>query len=196
MSNYLTYDDYNSYGPDLVDLSQRAAKHALAPELQRIQQQNAELQRRLAVESRRRLDAAVAAAVPNFQSIDADPRWHRWLLGIDSLSGRVRQTLLNDAINSGSDQRIAHFFRTFEREHGSPSSSGTQAANTTRPTPFGTRPNSIGNRTYTRQQIHDLYEKKRRGDYAKRPEEWARIEQDIFNAQHESRILATPYLTK
>ena len=68
------------------------------PKLQEIEQQNAELRQRLAKEARRRLDQAVELAVPNYREIDRDPRWHRWLLGIDVLSGRVRQQLLNEAI--------------------------------------------------------------------------------------------------
>jgi hypothetical protein len=34
-----------------------------------------------------RLDADLAAAVPNYQEIDADPRWLQWLGEIDPLTG-------------------------------------------------------------------------------------------------------------
>jgi hypothetical protein len=42
--------------------------------LQQIQQDNAQLRQRLAVEARRRLDSQVATAVPNYQQVDQDPR--------------------------------------------------------------------------------------------------------------------------
>src|SRR6478735_7281483 len=112
MPQYLTSQDYNDYGPDLVDFAQRAAVHAVAPHLQNLEQQNAELQRRLAREARYSLDQRVEAAVPNYREIDSNPEWHRWLLTVDSLSGRVRQQLLNDAIASGDASRIAAFFRS------------------------------------------------------------------------------------
>ena len=52
MANYLTQEDVQNYGSDLVDFAQRAAAHAVAPHLQNLEQQNAELQRRLAKEAR------------------------------------------------------------------------------------------------------------------------------------------------
>jgi hypothetical protein len=57
---------------------------------------------RLALETRARLDREVAAAVPNYQEIDNDPRWHQWLRQVDPYNGRIRQELLNDAIAAGS----------------------------------------------------------------------------------------------
>jgi hypothetical protein len=59
-----------------VDFAQRAAAHAMAPHLQDLAHQNAELQRQLAVEARRNLDQRLERAVPNFREVDRDPRWH------------------------------------------------------------------------------------------------------------------------
>jgi hypothetical protein len=80
--------------------------HAVAPHLQSLEQQNAELQRRLAREARHRLDAAVERAIPNYRELDRDSLWHRWLLGIDALSGQVRQQLLNAAIRDSDAARV------------------------------------------------------------------------------------------
>ena len=49
--SYLTEQDIQNYGTDLVDFTRRAAADALAPTLAQIEQQNAELQRRLAQRS-------------------------------------------------------------------------------------------------------------------------------------------------
>jgi hypothetical protein len=153
--------------------------------LQQIQQDNAQLRQRLAVEARRRLDSQVATAVPNYQQVDQDPRWHRWLLGIDNLSGRIRQHLLNESIASGDTNRVVSFFREFEREAG-----GAQPSASTRATSRGARSPQI----YTREMIRQLYERHRKGEFAEAA--WAKIEADIFAAQHENRIQAAPYLTK
>ena len=184
MTNYLTAEDTLNYGPELIDVSQRAALEAVGPHLQQLNQ-------RLAVKSRRRLDAAVAAAVPNYQAIDRNPAWHRWLRGVDTLSGKIRQTLLNDAIASGSDQRIVAFFRSFEREHptGAQTPAAFQRAETTRPTPFSRSQSSpSGKQVYTREMIGQLYERRRKGEFT--DSAWPKIEQDIFNAQHESQSKA------
>ena len=98
-----------------------------------LEQQNAELQARLAKDTRRILDQTVEIAVPNYREIDRDPRWHRWLLGIDVLSGRVRQQLLNEAISAAAAPRVISFFRGFLNEeaatgHNEPAPSSHQAA--------------------------------------------------------------------
>ena len=82
--------------------------HAFARHLHNLEQQNAELRQRLAIEARHRLDQQVERAVPNYREIDQDPRWHQWLLSSDPLSGRQRQQLLNDAIASGATNRLFH----------------------------------------------------------------------------------------
>ena len=53
--------------------------HAVAPHLQNLEQQNADLRQRLAVEARHPFDQRVERAVPNYREIDRNPRWHRWL---------------------------------------------------------------------------------------------------------------------
>jgi hypothetical protein len=179
MTNYLTQNDIENYGSDLVDFAQRAAAHAVAPHLQNLEQ-------RLARESRHRLDAQVAAAVPNFREIDQNPYWHRYLLEFDPLSGVVRQKLLNDAVASGDANRVIAFFRGFQQEAGQTASSPShRSRNTAAPS----KP------IYTRDQIGRLYEAHRKGAYAGREAEWNRIENDIFAAQREGRVQGI-FLTK
>jgi hypothetical protein len=50
-----------------------AAAHAVAPHLQELERQNAELRNHLAQEVRRNLDQRLAEAVPNFREIDSRP---------------------------------------------------------------------------------------------------------------------------
>ena len=65
--SWLTNDDLAQYGGELTDFAQRAALHAVAPQLSALEQQNAQLQQRLAVEARHNLDRRVAEAVPNYR---------------------------------------------------------------------------------------------------------------------------------
>ena len=116
MVDYLTQDDVDNYGPELINVTQRAALQAVAPHLQNLESQNAQLRQRMAIEARRNLDQQIASAVPNYQEVDRDPRWHRWLLGVDTLSGRIRQHLLNDAITAGDARRVKSFFDSFQQE--------------------------------------------------------------------------------
>jgi hypothetical protein len=152
MGSYITEQDVQNYGTELIDLTQRAAVQALTPHLQNLSQQNAELQQRLAQEARRDLDQRVAQAVPDYQQIDRDPRWHQWLLTPDPLSGKLRQELLNDAIASSDLNRVVSFFRGFQQEAGAGTDQAAQQPRSRRMPMWGP-----DRRIYSRAEIAKLY---------------------------------------
>ncbi len=206
--SFLTQEDVQNYGNELIDVTQRAALHAVVPHLQEIERQNAELRERLAKDTRRILDQQVEMAVPNYREIDRDPRWHRWLLGIDVLSGRVRQQLLNEAISAAQAPRVISFFRGFQNEeaatgHSEPGPTSRQPAApreaaldlSSLAAPGRARPATGGDASlppdkpiYTRAQIAQLYSLHRKQAYVGREAEWQRQEADIIAAGREGRI--------
>jgi hypothetical protein len=188
MVDYLTREDVDNFGSDLINFAQRAAAQALSPQLQSIQQQNAELAQRLAQEQRHRLDQAVEQAIPNYRDVDRSPGWHQFLRTVDPLSGRIRQVLLNDAIQQADAPRVISFFRSYLREGGGPADH--QAPGQPRQS-HGSAPSG---RTYSRAEIGRLYEQHRKGLLT--GEAWARQEADIFSAQRDGRVVDYPYLTK
>jgi len=140
---------------------------AVAPHLQELERQNAELRNHLAREVRRNLDQRLAEAVPNFREIDRDPRWLQWLTGCNALSGQIRQQLLDDAVAKGNAGRVIAFFRGFLQEaaagrHGQPG----QAAG--------------GKPIYTRAQITQMASLRRKGVYS--DVEWATWEAELIAA--------------
>jgi hypothetical protein len=183
MASFLTRADVDNYGAELLDVSQRAEMQAVAPHLQNLEAQNAQLQQRLAREARHRLDMEVGSLVPNYREVDRNPQWHAWLSQIDPLTGRVRQHVLNDAINAGSAARVKAFFDGFQREVGHAPQTARAASTATSHRP-----------TYTRPAIAELYARHRRGEFTEKV--WQQIEADIFRAQHEGRVQGSPYLTK
>jgi hypothetical protein len=188
MVAWLTEQDRQNYGDELLDVSQRAALHAVAPELQNLKQANVEPQRQVAREARRNLDLAVERALPDYRERDKDPNWHRWLLGIDALSGEVRQRLLNAAVQRGDTTAVLAFFKSYEREAGS-TQQAPAASTRARSAPSG-KP------VYTRAQIAACYEQRRRGLWAGREAEWQRLEADFCAASGEGRVQGPDYLTK
>jgi hypothetical protein len=196
MSNYLTHEDVQNYGSELVAFSQRAALNAAAPHLQNLEQQNLELQRRLAIEARRNLDQRVEAAVPDFREIDRDPDWHRYLLGVETYSGRVRQVLLNDAIAAGDASRVIQFFRGFRREEqnsGQPHGHASASAQH-RQRRAGASQASSGGPIYDNASIKQMYENRRKGMYDDAT--WARLESDLAAAFKENRVASKLFLSK
>ena len=207
-TQFLTPEDEVNYGRELLEVTQRAALQAVTPRIQEIEQQNNHLRQQVARERRRALDQTVELAVPDFREIDRNPRWHRWLLGIDVLSGRVRQQLLDEAVSAGSAPRVISFFNSFRNEeaatgHIEPApSQQALAAPREAAVPLASlaapgrgRPASGGDASvppdkpiYTRPQIKQLYEQHRRGAYVGRETEWARLDADIIAASREGRI--------
>jgi hypothetical protein len=193
--HYVTEQDELNYGRELIDMTQRAAIQAVSPHLNALEQQNAALNRQLAIERRHRLDYEVEALVPDYREIDEDAAWHGYLRGIHPLTGQIRQRVLDDAINVGSASRVREFFEEFRREnHGSHGSHGPTDRGPARR--GGRAPSSQGKPTYTRSQIDQFFRARQKGEYKNREAEAAQIEADIFAAQHEGRVLAHPYLTK
>lgn len=125
------------------------------------------------------MDQQVEAAIPNWRELDQHPDWHRWLLGIDPLSGQIRQQLLNSAKASGDAARCIAFFRSFFTRS-SPDHAPPAAHGRARSMPSG--------QVYTA-QIAKLYEQHRRGAYVGREAEWAWQEADFYRAQHEGRVI-------
>jgi hypothetical protein len=175
MPNYLTRDDVYNYGEDLIGFTQRAAAQYVAPHLQALDQQNAELRRQVAEQARKAMHQQVTAAVPNYQEIDADPRWLQWLSGIDPLTGATRQQVLDDAIAAGSAPRVIAFFNTFQQQHGGAARS-----------PGRPRSTAAQQGVLSRERIKELYELHRKGKLT--GPDWERTEQEIIAASREGRV--------
>jgi hypothetical protein len=178
MAAWLTQKDVDDYGHDVLDLAQRAALHAVSPDLARLEHQNEALSRQLAAEQRRGLYQTLDAQLPNWKEIDASPQWRQWLLFSDPLNGRPRQSLLNEAIAQGNATRVLSFFRGYLAEAGqSPQPQHAPSAPTSK-------------RTYTRADItrySDLY---RRGRISEA--DYAKLSADIHAAIGENRIADPP----
>ena len=69
----MTQADVDNYGPEVLDMAQRASLHALAPELQRLADQNAEMRGRLARETQRNLFQTLDRAIPDWRTINRSP---------------------------------------------------------------------------------------------------------------------------
>jgi len=69
----VTQADVDNYGPEVLDMAQRASLHALAPELQRLADQNAEMRGRLARETQRNLFQTLDRAIPDWRTINRSP---------------------------------------------------------------------------------------------------------------------------
>jgi hypothetical protein len=184
MNQLLTAQDFQNYGGELIDLSQRAVISAVGPELQQLHRQNDELRNRLARETRRTVEQRLEQAVPDWRSIDQSAEWQRWLSMPDPLSGVIRQTLLSGAIANGDAHRVVGFFEGFRCEAGGADDDSDYAvAHRARRRAAAV---NFGQPTYTRAQIQRFYEQRRKGLYD--DAQWQRLENEIVRAGAEGRI--------
>lgn len=208
---YLTEKDLQEYGHDVLDLAQRAAKHAIAPDLARMEDENTRLRRQIAEDRRRGLYQTLDAMIPEWRQIDNNPRWRQWLLLPDMLSGRIRQQLLNDAIQAADATRVSSFFRGFlaeeaatghmepppqprptpqvpPREPAIPLAS-LAAPGRPRPASGGDGPPSLADRpTYTRADITNAHRAYMKGAYKGREAEYEALQAEFIRAQNEGRL--------
>jgi len=206
---FLTDQDTADYGNDLIDMARRAAREELkdfagavgslkhdvdsmrpiVPVVQRLTQENQQ-------SASERFFAALARIVPDYEQVNSNPQFHQWLLTPDPMTGIMRQTYLVDAQRSGDVDRVATIFNAWK------SLSGTQGQTNTRTNvqrelelqqaPGRNLSAPVSEKTgriWDPREITALYDEKRRGGYAGREAEFKALEQDIFKAQQEGRIV-------
>jgi hypothetical protein len=170
----LTRQDEENYGPELLDMSRRAAMDVVGPELQQLRVQNQQLRQLAQRAQTSTIEAALDRAIPGWREIYADPAFSQWLQSQDPYAGETRSQLLRQAVAAGDASRVVRFYQGFEREaHHAPA--GHQRAAQSRP----------GGNIYT--QIADLYKRRRDGHIP--DARWAQIEPDIFAAGREGRVV-------
>jgi len=181
MASYLTQQDLQNFGSEMVDLAQRAAMHAVTPELRHLEQQSADLQAQLARETQRGVDAALERAVPNWREINRDPRWLNWLMMPDLYSGQIKQRLLDAATARGAASSVIALFNGFLREAGAAGQAPAPAAAASYPTTASGRP------IYTREQIRRASEDFRKGRISE--QDYRRLSADFCRASGEGRVI-------
>jgi hypothetical protein len=177
MAAWLTQKDADDYGPEVLDLAQRAALHAVSPDLARLEHSNATLREQLASTSQHLLEQAVAREIPNWKEINRDPAWLQWLAGRHEYSGFTRQQLLDDAVRTGNAHRVISFFRGFQQAGANRASAPASSVPT-------------GKRTYTRADIVKYSDAYRRGQISEA--DYQKLSADIHRAVAEGRIVDPP----
>src|SRR5262249_34418005 len=153
MSNYLTREDEQNFGPELLDVAIRAARHGLSPELQQLREENQQLHDEVSRATKLAIDRELDAAVPDWRAINNDERFHQWLLLPDTYSGIIRDRLLKDAAAAANAQRVISIFQGFLREVGAAGQAPAGRASRA----------SSGKPVYTRGQILQMAAMRRRG---------------------------------
>jgi hypothetical protein len=177
----ITKDDVENYGSELIDMTRRAALDALSPELQQLRAENQHLRGMAQRSQHLEIERALDRAIPAWREVYQNLAFSQWLSLPDGYSGDIRSQLMRNAVANGDAQRVVRFYLGFLAEHGATDARSYQSrggSSRGRTAPSGN--------IYTRQQIANLYERRRKGEF--NDATWARTEQEIFNAANEGRI--------
>jgi len=205
---FLTPEDEQNYGRDLIDFTQRAAQQAITPKLSALEQENERLRHIVAQQSHSTMTSFLDSQVPAWRQVYADPRFMQWLNLPDIYSGVLRKQMLTEAANAGNAPRVAAFYKGFIQDEAAtgqiesapppaqPSAPNRQAAITLesiatpgRARPAAGTPAPAGNGpVFTRAQVDRFYADVRRGAYNGREQQKMADEALIIAAGREGRV--------
>ncbi len=193
----LNEKDIDKFGADLIEMVQRYADQKYAG----IEQRLVALEQQVGIVAREATGAAkrtflqeLAALVPDYRAVNADPRWLAWLGETDPMFGRARQVALDEAQQQGDAARVASIFQAFKAFVAPPAPAQTPepslsdlvtppSVSAPPPPPQPSKPR------ITQKAIQDFYNDVARGRYVGREAEAERLEQEINLALAEGRVV-------
>lgn len=205
--NVITDEDRAAYGDDLIGLTERVARSAVAPELDALRAENQRLQSRVTSTGKRELFELMDKQLPQWRQINQTTQFKTWLSLRNVYTGEVRQKMLNTAVNGAEAPKVLAMFKDFlseanvtglipqDQQQEQPPAPRTAAVDlATLASPGRARPASGDNQvpadkpTYTRAEIANYFNEKRQGKWAGREVLAQQIENDLGAAQREGRI--------
>jgi hypothetical protein len=195
--------DIENFGADMIEMVQRYAEQVFQRMASQFGTKAAELETRLAgLETQvagvsnkadstleQQFYATLGGLVPDWEQVNADPRWLQWLAEVDPVYGAPRQAALDAAHQRLDATRTATVFKAFKSSFPTrqPESLANQVApsGASTPAPSG----SPAQKPYlSAKSVEKFYKDLAQGRFAGRPEEAARLEAEIDLAAAEGRI--------
>jgi len=183
-------EEIDEYGEGLIDVARRIAQEELAKKdakIKRLEDKLDALEGTTTKTVEKDFYSTLSARVPEWEKINADKSFHKWLDEVDELAGYRRQDLLSQAEQARDADRVIKFFKAFEK------TSKKQVADTnlaleSQVSPTANRtPNApAAKKIWTRAEISEFYRRVRAGQVSDK--DVVTIEADIHAATIENRI--------
>ena len=177
-------EDYQSYGPELIDMTQRAAREALQPELDQIKQRQWDLAQREQRLRNQSIFDRLDQALPGWRQVNTSDGFKQWLNQQEEYSGRRAHDLLIEGFQNGEFSRVLAFFTSYLAAIGQAPATQAQAP-AARQQPPARQP--TGSRADLIKQLDKLYSDARRGFYNGREAEKNALEARLHAAIHSQR---------
>lgn len=210
----VTEKDTETFGADLMDVIKRQAEEiaaeavaGMSEKLSKLEAENEQLKQNLtgvttsqAQTSQEVYFGKLAAAVPDWETINVDPKFLEWLGEIDEISGMPRQEHLTNAFNALNVDRTAKLFNAYKKTlpqapaPKQPAQKQTEVQRQVAPgkskTPPGPVTSDANSKIWSAAEIDKFYRDYATGQYRSNPQEAARIEAEIDAAVSTGRVRA------
>ena len=130
----------------------------------------------------------LSGIVPEYEKINANPKWLSWLSKLDVYSGKTRQALLNEAASSLDANRVAAFFQQWTKEKVTRKKPDIQKQ--VAPSTSSSSSTIEEGKKWSPNQISAFFKDAAKGKYKHDPDLMQKIKADILRAQAEGRIIA------
>jgi len=204
VESLITEQDKEAFGPDLIDLIERATaskvstlqarENELVNEIKQLRSQLGDVAERQVVSDKDRFLNGLAQQVPDWESLNTDQGFLNWLQEVDPIYGLPRHAALNTAYEAGDVNRVATVFNTYKTVIGAPKQVTKSKANQelqrqvapTRSRSSAPSTDAPNQQVYSQEQIAQFYDEWRRGLIDN--DDAVRIEKQIHAAITEGRI--------
>ena len=202
VESLITEQDKEAFGPDLIDLIERATESKvgtlrereaqLVQEIKELKGQLGSVSERQVVSDKDRFLVGLGQQVSDWEALNVDQGFLAWLQQVDPVYGIPRQAALANAYEILDVNRVANIFKAYKQilpQTPAPSRAKqelqrqvapTRTRSTTTPT------DNVNDKIFTNQDIEQFYNDWRRGFYDE--QEAADMEKQIHTAIAEGRI--------
>jgi|APGre2960657404_1045060.scaffolds.fasta_scaffold02230_11 hypothetical protein len=118
----VTDADVEAFGSDLIEVQRKVAREVAAEfrgELDAMRAENDKLREQLTSTGTQVSEASfeqrLYRMVPDFEAVNADPKWIAWLNEVDPLLRAPRSSVAQQAFNRGDAEGVAHYVALFKQ---------------------------------------------------------------------------------
>ena len=197
----VTDADVQAFGEDLIEVQRKVAREVAAEfrgELDAMRAENEKLREQLTTTGSQVSEASfeqrLYRMVPDFQDVNADPRWINWLNEVDPLLRAPRKTVAQEAFNRADAEAVAHYVGMFKSSIAPVEPVNDKAAELEKQIQpkrsASTAPISPQARIYTDAQVQKMFQKSVELSSRGQREEAMKLEAEIDAAYREGRVKA------
>jgi len=198
----VTDADVEAFGSDLIEVQRKVAREVAAEfrgELEAMRAENEKLREQLTTTGTQVSEASfeqrLYRMVPDFEAVNADPKWIAWLNEVDPLLRAPRASVAQQAFNRGDAEGVAHYVSLFKQsiKPVEPAADKTEELERQiQPNRSATSapPTSQKGKIYTNADIEKMFRKATDLGVKGRVEEARKLEAEIDAAFMEGRVTA------